>query len=509
MADDDQPRRPFTMRAISRPTIAYTIALSIIASLATVVWITTIALVSAQGKVAAEVNVAGRQRMLSQKIALLTSELGASTPSRRVDLRDEIVACADLLERAHGIMLSRDIDLLRVTAAEGTQCRPGSIEPPPRGYASEALEAAYFAGAVSLDALIGHYASLVREVANNPNLSADNYRRAQAAIFAVAREDLPQRFDRVVQTIQREGEAQVSRLVALKTAMWVITLVLLGLEILLIFRPMVRQIEEKIQSIKEMALALAERHRSELELRQANDSKTRFLAHMSHELRTPLNAIIGFAQMLVAGDTLRVSRTRRDEYARHIESSGEHLLQLVNDLLDLSRVELNTVSVKKTHVDVGRVVSGVAAMMRLRAAQNDQRILIDQPAVSVAALADERLLRQVLVNLVDNALKYGEVGGEVRIGFAQVTQDVVEIVVEDTGIGFDMADLPFLLEPFSRAETDPTIAPDGVGLGLPLSKRLVEAQGGVLEIVSSIGVGTRAVVTLSSVESAFAQRRAC
>ncbi|MDF1793635.1 MAG: ATP-binding protein [Thalassobaculaceae bacterium] len=487
------------------PTIAYAIALILIALLATVVWFTTIHLVSAQGQVAAEINVAGRQRMLTQKIAFLTSTLSTAKTENRSALIAEILACADLMERAHLIMLSRNADAQMATAAEGIDCRPGDTPVLPRGALSDDLRNAYFAAPEPLDDLLVRFLSTVRALTRMPGDAPGDLGRLQDRIFAIAYDDLPRRLDNVAQIIQREGEAQVKQLVQIKTLMWGATLILLALEVLFIFRPMVRRINGTIGALKAMALSLGERQRAELELRLANNAKTRFLAQMSHELRTPLNAIIGYSQMLAAADSLHLSGGKRIEYAEDIKASGEHLLVLVNDLLDLSRIETDTIVVLRDIVDIGRVVGGVAAMIRPQALDRNQKIIVTRPEFQVSARVDERLLRQALINLVDNALKYGRAGGQVRIDFAQRAQDSVEIAVEDDGIGFDMADLPQLMEPFARAESDPTIAPDGVGLGLPLTRRLIELQDGTLTMTSAPGKGTRAVVSVPSVERPFTQ----
>ena len=486
------------------PTLAYAIGLTLVALITTVIWFTTIYMMSTQDHLAAEINVAGRQRMLTQKTAFLTASLpSAATAGERAALMTEISACADMLERAHRIMLSRDTQMLQATAAEGTDCVPGTVEPTPLGEMSAELRAAYFEDPQPVDPMLTFYVGLLRTLIALPSGAADQVERAREAIFGLAHRDLPRRLDHVAQIIQREGEDHLQRLVLTKTLMWAATLVLLVLEVLFIFRPMVRHIERTILSIRDMTFSLAERRRSEQELQIASDAKTRFLAQMSHELRTPLNAIIGYSQMLTSADSLGVTPEKRREYAGDIRASGEHLLDLVTDLLDLSRIETDTIVVNRDIVDVGRVVSGVAAMMRNQAQQRRQEIAVARPDFPVSARIDERLLRQALINLVDNAVKYGRNGGHVRVTYGQPDQDDVEIVVEDDGIGFDMRDLPKLMEPFARAERDPGIAPDGFGLGLPLARRLIELQDGTLSMRSAPGRGTRAVIRIPSVERPY------
>jgi|GEM_PF-6558883 len=485
-------------------THGYLAALALIAVFASLAWYATITMIAAQEQVAAEINVAGRQRMLTQKVALLSSRLETVDADDRPALEMEIHACADLLERAHLTMLSRQAEALRATAAEGTSCRPGRIDPLPRGKMSDAIRDAYFTGARPVDPVLRDFLALARALP----AATTSRDQLQAEIFKLAHADLPARLDAVAQIVQREGEQQIDRLMTAKTVVWIVTLIILVLEILYIFRPMTRRIEQAIESIKSLSMTLATKRRSEEEMRLTNDAQIRFLAQMSHELRTPLNAIIGYSQMLESSRSLDLPPAKRDEYVRDIRASGEHLLSLVSDLLDLSRIETDSITVNASDVDLGRVVAGVAAMLRSRAEVRNQRILIDRPAMPVAARVDERLLRQVLINLVENALKYGRDDGHVRIAFDQPDQDHVRIVVEDNGIGFDTADLPLLIEPFKRAEHGSDLAIDGVGLGLPLAKQLTEIQGGSLALASTRGVGTRAQVTVPSVERRFADAAA-
>ncbi len=476
-----------------------------IATFATVVWVSSILLVSEQADLAAEVNVAGRQRMLSQKIALLTSELGAVRVESRQALREEILACVDLMERAHHIMISRDGDLLRETAAEGTNCHPGTAGTHAPGAMSETLSAAYFQGAPSLDTLLNEYLRSTRGLVEESRDWPASHQPDQRRLFAIAHRELPTQLDHVAQIIQREGEARAAWLVTFKTAMWIATLLLLVFEVLLIFRPMVRRVSDTIRAIKNIALDLAERHSSEHDLKVSNHAKSRFLAHMSHELRTPLNAVNGYAQVLLEADELGVPEDRRREYACNILASGKHLLDRVDELLDLARIDAGTMTVACDAVDIGRLAGGVASMLRLKASQRNQNIQVHHRPYSVHVYADQKLLRRALINLVDNALKYGRDGGTVSIRYIQRSQDQVEVVVEDDGIGIDPQDLPFLLEPFARAETNPDVTLDGVGLGLPLTKRFVDAQGGTLSISSTPGAGTAATIILASIESQFAQ----
>ena len=235
--------------------------------------------------------------------------------------------------------------------------------------------------------------------------------------------------------------------------------------------------------------------RAKQESEAANDAKTRFLANMSHELRTPLNAIIGFSDV-IRGEVLgNIGDRRYVEYADDINRSGGHLLSLIDDLLDLSRIELDKFELRREAVNVIDEISRAIGMVQRDALAGGVQIAIRPMAPSVTMDADARAVRQILINLLSNAIKFTPRDGTVTVSVDHGPGDLMAITVEDTGIGIAEDDIDRVLKPFERAKSDFAQPAPGTGLGLPLSKSLAEAHGGALEIESRLGHGTRVTVT--------------
>jgi PAS domain S-box-containing protein len=234
---------------------------------------------------------------------------------------------------------------------------------------------------------------------------------------------------------------------------------------------------------------ITERKRLEERMLEANRLKSEFLANMSHELRTPLNAIIGFAELMYKGRVGPVS-SEHQEYLGDILTSGRHLLQLINDVLDLAKVESGKMEFRPEIVDVGKVVAevrdilrGLAASKRLRV---DATIAPDLGLVSV----DPARLKQVLYNYLSNAIKFTPDGGNVKLAATTAGPDLFRIDVEDSGIGISVENLGKLFVEFQQLDASSAKKYQGTGLGLALTKRIIEAQGGRVEVKSSVGTGS-------------------
>ena len=228
----------------------------------------------------------------------------------------------------------------------------------------------------------------------------------------------------------------------------------------------------------------------------ANKSKSEFLANMSHELRTPLNAIIGFSEIMQNEMFGEIGNEHYTEYARDIHESGMHLLYVINDILDLSKIEAGKLSVSLSEVDLADVTEASVRLVRQSAAEAgvrvDTRLVGALPIIQV----DQRMLKQMLMNLLSNAIKFTPEGAKIRLSVRRVENDFVEIAVVDTGVGISAADLPRVLEPFVQADHASESRETGTGLGLPLTKSLVELHGGTFRLWSRVGLGTRAVLLL-------------
>ncbi len=247
-----------------------------------------------------------------------------------------------------------------------------------------------------------------------------------------------------------------------------------------------------ITARKADALAL-ENARTEAE--RANDAKSKFLATVSHELRTPLNAIIGFSEMLTREDEMKLDLARRQDYARLIRDSGEHLLAVVNGILDMSRIEAGHFEIVTEPFAIRPLIENCRKMMSLRAEQAGIQLFAEIGDALPEINADPRAFRQVVINLVSNAIKFTESGGKVDIAVRAVANGI-ELAVSDTGVGIPEADLARLGDPFFQGRSSYDRMYEGTGLGLSVVMGLVKLHGGTVEIESRLRKGTKVSVRL-------------
>lgn len=226
----------------------------------------------------------------------------------------------------------------------------------------------------------------------------------------------------------------------------------------------------------------------------ANRAKSEFLANMSHELRTPLNAVIGFAEVIV----LRMwgaSSERYFDYAQDIVVSARHLLNVINDILDMSKIEAGRYELAREPTDIAQVVDDCLTIVKGRAREN-RIVLINELGNAGLPLLelDARAVKQVLLNLLSNAIKFTPPGGQVRLAGAATPEGGVELQVKDTGIGIRKEDLGRIFEPFWQGDPSIRRRSEGTGLGLAISRKFMELHGGSLDIVSKVGEGSAAIV---------------
>jgi len=253
--------------------------------------------------------------------------------------------------------------------------------------------------------------------------------------------------------------------------------------------------ERLLAAVQDLNLTLESRiRRRTAELQASNQHKSEFLANMSHELRTPLNAIIGFSEVLgekVFGEL----NEKQGEYARDIYESGHHLLSLINDILDLSKIEAGRLELEKSAFDLPMAVDNALLLMRERASRNGVKLSRELGAGIGELTADERKVKQILINLLSNAIKFTPEGGSVTVR-AESLQDAVVISVADTGAGIAAEDQELIWEEFRQVGSDYTRKSEGTGLGLTLSRRLVEVHGGRIWVESEVGRGSTFTFTL-------------
>ncbi|MCB1721754.1 MAG: PAS domain S-box protein [Rhodospirillales bacterium] len=244
-----------------------------------------------------------------------------------------------------------------------------------------------------------------------------------------------------------------------------------------------KQMEQSLRMAKDQADA-------------ANRAKSVFLANMSHELRTPMNAILGFSEMMIKETFGPLGHEKYKEYIGDVHSSARHLLSIINEVLDMSKIEAGRIEVDEGEMDVGGLIESVMRMMDSRAFGSNIRLVtkVDKDLPNIKA--DQRLIRQVLINLVTNAMKFSEAGKTVTVSAYMLDDRGMQIKVSDQGKGIPDGKIEQAMEPFGQVtsgEENSTI--EGTGLGLPLAKAMVDLHDGTLHIESEVGKGTDVFVT--------------
>lgn len=236
-------------------------------------------------------------------------------------------------------------------------------------------------------------------------------------------------------------------------------------------------------------------HEKNIELENAAQAKNKFLANMSHELRTPLNGIIGFAEFMVDGKPGPINERQR-EYLNDILNSGQHLLQLINDVLDLAKVEAGKMVLSPETFVLRSAIAEVCAVAKplaqLKNSKLDIKVAYDLAEVTI----DQQKFKQVLYNLVSNAIKFTDDHGAIKISAERHGDDMFELSVEDTGIGISQTDMGRLFKEFEQLESGTSRHYEGTGLGLALTRRMVELQGGTISVASEPNAGSRFTVIL-------------
>jgi two-component system cell cycle sensor histidine kinase PleC len=248
--------------------------------------------------------------------------------------------------------------------------------------------------------------------------------------------------------------------------------------------------EDRNELIEQLTAAKIESDKARRRAETASQAKSEFLANMSHELRTPLNAILGFSEIMKGEVFGPLGSPQYATYAHHINDSGQHLLGLINDVLDLAKIEAGRFVVRAVEINVGECIDTALKMFALRASESSLTLKADVEFGLPLLLADERAMRQILLNLLSNAVKFTQAGGTVTAFAHRSAGGGMEIGVRDTGCGIDPADIDTVFEAFGQGQHDIALREKGTGLGLPIVRGLVEAHGGKVKLESELGKGT-------------------
>jgi len=248
--------------------------------------------------------------------------------------------------------------------------------------------------------------------------------------------------------------------------------------------------EDRNDLIELLTAAKIESDKARQRAETASHAKSEFLANMSHELRTPLNAILGFSEIMKGEVFGALGSPQYAEYAKHINDSGHHLLGLINDVLDLAKIEAGRYVVRAVEIDVRDAIDSAMKLFTVQAAQGGTALTVEAEHGLPLLLADERGIRQILLNLISNAVKFTPAGGTVTAFARRSPSGGMEVGVSDTGCGIDPADVNTVFEAFGQGQHDVAAREKGTGLGLPIVRGLVEAHGGKVKLESTLGKGT-------------------
>ena len=444
--------------------IRYTLALLLIACLVTASVFTMRTMLNNQRLDAEIINIAGQQRMLSQRIALLVQKISACG--------EDSASSTDILEAAIKTFSSNHQKLISLPSL------PDSISN------------MYF-GTSQLDAKVNQYIAQARVLVKSPQCSSSIVITIEQATR------LLKQLNSVVYMFELEAKSNVDAVSSLEFYLWLATIFLLGVEAFFIFAPMDRKIKQTIQHLYE---ASEKAETEALKAQEANRAKSEFLSSMSHELRTPMNGLFGMIELAMDNPS------KRENYLRKAKTAGRQLLTLINDILDLSKIEAGKIVVEKGPVDLLQLLDEVVSIQRIYCQNKGLDFHYNkQQTLAPIIQGDITRIAQILHNLLSNAIKFTE-SGSVTLSVSQALTEsgnTLLFSVKDTGIGIDSDKLSTIFQKFEQADQSTTRHYGGTGLGLSIAKELAQLMDGNILATSTLGAGSEFTLTLPVVEESL------
>jgi signal transduction histidine kinase/CheY-like chemotaxis protein len=410
------------------------------------------------------INIAGQQRMLSQRIALLVQKINACG--------EDSTSSTDILEAAINTFSSNHQKLISLPSL------PDSISN------------MYF-GNSQLDAKVNQYTAQARALVKSPQCSSSIVITIEQATR------LLKQLNSVVYMFELEAKSNVDAVSSLEFYLWLATIFLLGVEAFFIFAPMDRKIKKTIQHLyKASEKAETEAQKAQ----EANRAKSEFLSSMSHELRTPMNGLFGMIELAMDNPS------KSEYYLRKAKTAGRQLLTLINDILDLSKIEAGKIVVEKGPVDLLQLLDEVVSIQRIYCQNKGLTFHYNkQQTLAPIIQGDITRIAQILHNLLSNAIKFTE-SGSVTLSVSQTTMtngNTLLFSVKDTGIGIDSKKLSSVFQKFEQADQSTTRQYGGTGLGLSIAKELAQLMDGDILATSTLGVGSEFTLTLPVVKESL------